>query len=457
MKDGRVRQFIDRVSEMVKSVWAFISDDIWRITDNEVSGIRHILINMAKTVIISVRRFIEDDLQRQASALTYSTLLAIVPVLAMLFAIAKGFGFQTIIQSQLFDYFPAQKEALMHALTFVDAYLNQSKGGVLVGIGLIFLLWTIVGLIGNVESTFNEIWQVKKSRTLYRKITDYISLFLILPVLMIASSGISIFVSTNLDNSPYLNYISPLFRTLIAFAPYVLTWLFFTGMYMLIPNTKVKLKNAFPAGVISGTAFQLFQFLYISGQIWVSKYNAVYGSFAFLPLLLLWMQLSWLICLFGAMLTFSAQNIANYNFEEDTKNISRRYKDFLTLLVASIVVERFEKGEPPLTVDQISSNCRIPIKLTGQIIFLLTETGILSETTTDDERVSAYQPAVDIQKISVGFLFRKLEEYGSENFRIDNKNLYGTQWKALMSAYEAFYKESDKVLLKNLPVPENKI
>ena len=432
----------------------FVLEDMWRITENEVSGTRQRLINLVKTIYISIRRFIEDDLMSKASALTYSTLLAVVPALALIFAIAKGFGFQNIIQSQLFDYIPAQKEALSHALTFVDAYLNQAQSGVFVGIGLIFLFWTVISLMGNVESVLNDIWQVKKNRSFYRKITDYTSMFVILPILMIASSGLSIFVSSGINNSVYLNFISPLVRNLLSFAPYFLTCLLFTGIYILVPNTKVKFLNAFVAGIICGTAFQIFQYVYISGQIWVSKYNAIYGSFAFLPLFLLWMQLSWLICLFGAVLSFSAQNIQNYNFESDTKNISRRYKDFFSVLIASVVVKRFESGKRPLTSEEISHLYHIPIKLTGQILYLLVKINILIETATDDERVLAYQPAMDINRITVGLLLSRIDRLGSENFKIDQDYLYHDQWESLIHSREEMYKVADHILLKNMNLNE---
>ena len=445
---------IERLKQYFHWGLKFVLEDMWRITENEVSGTRQRLINLVKTIYISIRRFIEDDLMSKASALTYSTLLAVVPALALIFAIAKGFGFQNIIQSQLFDYIPAQKEALSHVLTFVDAYLNQAQSGVFVGIGLIFLFWTVISLMGNVENVLNDIWQVKKNRSFYRKITDYTSMFVILPILMIASSGLSIFVSSGINNSVYLNFISPLVRNLLSFAPYFLTCLLFTGIYILVPNTKVKFLNAFVAGIICGTAFQIFQYVYISGQIWVSKYNAIYGSFAFLPLFLLWMQLSWLICLFGAVLSFSAQNIQNYNFESDTKNISRRYKDFFSILIASVVVKRFESGKSPLTSEEISNLYHIPIKLTGQILYLLAKINILIETATDDERVLAYQPAMDINRITVGLLLSRIDRLGSENFKIDQDYLYHDQWESLIHSREEMYKVADHILLKNMNLNE---
>lgn len=450
MKHDGKGSIVSRAVDLFHIGVKFLFEDIWRITETEVSGMRRVLIRLTKTVIISVRRFNEDGIQTKASALTYNTLLAIVPVLALLFAIARGFGFQNIIQSQLFDYFPAQREALTHAFNFVDQYLQQAKSGVFVGVGLLLLLWTVVSMINNIESVFNEIWQIKKSRSFYRKMTDYTSLFLILPLLMIASSGISLFLTANISSSGYLSYLSPLLLKLLSFSPYLLTWLIFTGMYVFIPNTRVKFINALLAGILCGSAFQLFQFLYLSGQMWVSKYNAIYGSFAFLPLLLLWIQLSWLICLFGAVLTFSSQSIRNYDFEQDSKNISRRFRDFLIIAVATVIVKRFDRGQTPLTVEEISFEYKIPIKLTASIVNQLIQIGVVSETFSEnDELVLAYQPAVDIGKLSVGYLMTKVDEEGSENFKID-KILFHDQWSALMEIRKRTRKEADVILLKDL-------
>lgn len=187
------------------------------------------------------------------------------------------------------------------------------------------------------------------------------------------------------------------------------------------------------AGILSGIAFQFFQFIYISGQIWVSKYNAIYGSFAALPLLLLWLQLSWLICLFGAEISYASQNVKKFSFERDSKNISRRYKDFLTLLIASLIVKRFVKGEKPYTADELSDAYRIPIRITTQILYQLTELHIIIEVNYgDDERVVHYQPAIDVNKITVSYLLTRMDEYGSENFKIDTSKLFSKEWKALL-------------------------
>ena len=442
----------ERINALLTRTIHFVTYDIWRITENEVSGLKELYINTIKTIILAIRGFNSENLQTKASALTYSTLLAIVPLLAVLLGIAKGFGFQEAVQQELFDYFPRQEQELSEAFKFVERYLAQAQGGVIIGVGLILLFYTVINLISSIEDTFNDIWQIQKSRPWHRKISDYLALFLILPILMTASSGLSIFLST-LQNSFLSSYVffTPLVELVLNIAPFVITIMVFTGLYVSLPNTKGKFVNGLIAGVLAGSAFQFFQFIYISGQIWVNKYNAIYGSFAALPLLLLWLQLSWLICLFGAELAYASQNVKKFSFERDSKNISRRYKDFLTLLIASLIVKRFVNEEKPYTADELSDAYRIPIRITTEILYLLTELHIIIEVNYEnDERVVYYQPALDVNQITVSYLLTKMDEYGSENFKIDTSRLFNKEWHTLLKTREDMIKANSNILLKDL-------
>lgn len=443
---------IERLKAFLNWAIHFVTYDIWRITENEVSGLKEIYINAIKTMILAIRGFQNENLQTRASALTYNTLLAIVPLLAVLLGIAKGFGFQNTVRDALLDYFPGHQIELDKAFEFVESYLAQAQGGVIIGIGLILLLYTVISLISSIEDTFNDIWQINKSRPWFRKISDYLALFVILPILMTSSSGIAIFVST-LQNSFLQHYVflTPIVELCLHITPYVFTSLAFAGLYIALPNTKVKIINGLIAGIIAGCAFQFFQLVYISGQIWVSKYNAIYGSFAALPLLLLWLQLSWLICLFGAELSYASQNVKKFSFERDSKNISRRYKDFLTLLIASLIIKRFANGEKPYTADELSDSYRIPIRVTTQILYMLTELKIITEVVVgNDDRVIHYQPAMDINQISVSLLFEKIDQFGSENFKIDTKGVFNKEWKTLLKTREEMVRSNEHVLLKDL-------
>lgn len=452
MKNKEKIPFSERVNELLSWTIRFITYDIWRITESEVSGLKVFYFNAIKTVILAVRGFINQELQTKASALTFSTLLSIVPMLAVIVGIAKGFGLQDTVRQEFFTYFPGHELELIKAFEYVERYLAEAQGGVIIGIGLLLLFYTVINLISSVEDTFNDIWQIQKSRPWHRKITDYLALFILLPLLMTISSGSTIFMSTM--QSTYLSefvLLSPIVGVILNVAPYVITIMAFTALYISLPNTKVKFVNGLVAGVIAGCAFQFFQFIYISGQIWVSKYNAIYGSFAALPLLLLWLQLSWLICLFGAELSYASQNVKKFSFDRDTKSISRRYNDFLTLLIASLIIKRFEKGEKPYTADEISEQYCIPIRITTQILYHLTELKIIIEVNYgEDDRVMYYQPALDIHKITVSYLLSKMDEFGSENFKIDTSGLVNREWETLLKTRNDMYQANDKILLKDL-------
>ena len=441
-----------RISELLSKIIRFITYDIWRISEYEISGLKKLYIYLAKTIILAIRGFKREELTTKASALTYNTLLAIVPLLAVIVGVAGGFGMRETVRNSVYSYFPGQKDGLNEVFDFADNYLNMAQGGVFIGIGMLLLFYTVINLIATVEGTFNDIWQIKKGRSWHRKITDYLALFIILPALMTVSSGLSLFIST-LGNSFLQEYVflTPVADALLNLAPYVITVLFFTVLYMLMPNTKVRFSNALAAGFVTGCAFQVFQFVYISGQIWVSKYNAIYGSFAALPLLLLWLQLSWLLCLFGAEIAYASQNVKKFSFDRDSKNISRRYKDFLTVLITSLIVKRFENGEVPYTADELSESNRIPIRLTTEILYLLTELDVLTEVRTDDdERIIHFQPAIDINKITIGFLLCKIDKYGSENFKIDIGQQFKAEWTALLKTRDDMFEPGSEILLKDI-------
>lgn len=435
----------------IKKLWNFITHDIWRISENEISKKRSWLYYVIKTLTLAIRRFTQDRITNKASALTYSTLLSIVPLLAILFAVAKGFGFSNLMELQFRNGLEGQTVAVDTLLKLVNSYLDHTKSGIFIGVGLITLLWTIVNLSGNIEVTFNHIWDVKKGRTLYRKVTDYFSMFLLLPILIVVSGGLSIFMSTIVNNMHNFLVLAPILKILVKLIPFALTWLMFTGLYIFMPNTHVKLQYAFIAGIVAGSAYQAFQYLYIQSQIWVSSYNAIYGSFAAIPLFLLWLQISWTICLFGAELAYAGQNIKNYSFEKDTANISRRYRDFLCLLIMSLICKRFEKDVPPYTAQQLSNENKIPIRLTNQVLYQLQEIGLIHEVIDENDKdVPGYLPSMDINKLNVALLLERLDTYGSEAFKVDKEEEFQGQWNALLKAREEYYKSSSQILLKNL-------
>jgi len=453
MTTTRKRTFAKKLTHWIKLNVRYITEDIWRIDDESEIGLKKVTTPIFKTVILAIRGFLSERLTTRASALTYSTMLSIVPMLAVLIGIAKGFGFQETVWKSLNDYFPGHEIEFDKALSFVERCLNQAQGGIIIGVGLIFLLFPVISLIATIENSFNDIWQVKKYRPWSRRVSDYLAFFLIVPILITVSSSMSIFLSTvqHLYFSQFV-FLTPMLKMTFKIIPYVIICIIFTSLYIVLPNTKVKFIYGLIGGVLAGCAFQFFQLIYISGQIWVSKYNAIYGSFAAIPLLLLWLQLSWIICLFGAEICFAAQNVKKFSFEKDSKNISRRYKDFLTMLITTLIIKRFVKGEHAYSADEISNEYHIPTDITSQILFELTKMRIITEVHDDDERIIHYQPAIDVNVISVGYLLDKIDSTGSnsDKFKIYRSNLYNSEWNAMLKTRKDMLEPNNHTLLKDL-------
>ena len=261
---------------------------------------------------LTVRFFTEKRVLTQASALTYSTLLAIVPIFAVVFAIARGFGYNKYIEMWFRELLSSQPQVADVMVGFVNSYLVHTKSGIFLGVGLIFMLYTVLMLVNNVEETFNKIWQVNNSRPIIRSFANYLATFFLFPIIIVVSTGLSIFMETVADSMVDFTLLGPVIHKLLNFSPYMLMSLLFVLLYVYMPNTEVRISCAIVPGILAGIAMQVLQIVYIHSQIWVTGYNAIYGSFAALPLFMLWVQISWTICLFGAQLTYTNQNLNRF-------------------------------------------------------------------------------------------------------------------------------------------------
>ncbi len=442
---------MSKIIHFFQNLYKLIRYDIWRITENELTKTKKFTYRTLKTIVISIRGFIDDKLNIKASALTYSILFAAVPCIALLLAISKGFGIENYIKNWLISSFSEHSEIIPNLMEFVERYLSTARGGFFLGIGTIILLWSVMNFFMQVESAFNDIWQVKKSRSVVRQFSIYFSTMLLLPVLIVASSGLSIYIQTFFSQSIlYDIIISPMIRFGVKLTPFVLNWIIFTLLYLLIPNTKVRFVNALVAGVFIGTIFQVFQVLYISGQINLSRYNIVYGSFAAIPLLLLWLRISCLIVLLGAEISYAMQNTHFFEYETDTKNMSRRYKDFITLFLTHTIVKQFEEQKPALSSEDIARQHNLPIRMVNQILIELVDVGIFISVYDEKMRVKTYQPAFDINKLTIYILFEKLEAHGSEMFLVNQKKELDAFWLKTLAIREQSADSFKDVLIKDM-------
>lgn len=432
----------------IKNWLQFLTVGIWRVTDEEATPLQHRIYACIKIVLLSIRQFTADRIPVRASALTYSTLLSIIPILALLFAIARGLGFDALMETQFRTSVTQQQAELI--ITWVNSYLEHAQSGIFIGVGLIMLLWTVLILTDNIERSFNAIWQVKHPRTVFRKITDYFSMLLLLPLLIVISSGLTIFMTTYVKQMDNYLLLGPVLKFLVRMIPYTLTWGMFIGLFIFIPNTKVRLSHAILPGILAGSAFQAFQYFYINSQIWVSNYNAIYGSFAAIPMFLLWTQISWTICLLGAEMSYISQNLDAFSFDKETENISRRYHDFFCTIILAAICKRFEQIQVPYTAEELSREHRIPIRLTKRILYELQDMHLIYEAVSDEKgRDITYIPGVDINRLTVGMLLTQLDMNGSEDFKIDNAR-YPDSWKVLVKARKEFTEQNNRILLKDL-------
>jgi len=433
-----------------EGIYNFIRFDIWRITEYELTKSRRFFYRVVKTIVLAIRGFVVDNLNVRASALTYSILFAMIPLFALIIAIAKGFGVDKLIENSLQGTFIGQANLVPTVMGFVQRYLESTQGGLFIGIGIVILFTSVMNFFMQVEKAFNSIWQVKKSRSLIRQFTTYFSAILIIPLLIVLSSGFSIYVNAILSHSYFFSLLSPVLRFGVKFIPYIINWIVFTIMYMVIPNTRVRFYNAMLAGILAGSAFQLFQILYINGQVYLSRFNVVYGSFAAIPLLLLWLQISCLIILLGAEISYASQNIQNFDYEVDTKNISSRYKNFLTLFITHLVVKQFEDQKPPLSSEQIATIYKLPIRLVNQILNQLTEVSILIEVYHDSSKSKTYQPAIDINQLTVNLVFAKLEKNGAELFLTSKNELLDSFWQKTLEIKKQSIEQTNHILVKDI-------
>ena len=441
---------MEKIINFFIGLYNFLFFDIWKITETELTRTRRFIYRIIKTVFIAIRGYIDDKLSVKASSLTYSVLFSAVPIIALVISISKGFGVEQRIEDVLNNSFVGKYHLVPEVMGFVGKYLQTMSGGLFVGIGIVILLWSVLSFFMQVENSFNEIWQVKKSRSIFRQFTVYFSAIIVIPVLIAFSSGFSIYIQTTLANSFLYNVFSPLMSFFVKLVPYAVNWVVFSFLYMMMPNTKVKFANAAIAGVITGTVFHIFQNLYISGQINLTRYNAVYGGFAAIPLLLFFIYVSCLIMLLGAEISYASQNIHFFDFETDTKNISHRYKNFITIFITWLVVKRFENDEPQLSNDEIASNYGLPIRLVNQILLQLTEAKALVDVYDEKTRVHHYLPAFDINKLTVNSLFDKLETAGSEMYLNKRNELLEPFWEKMLELRKTKEHSIGDILVKDI-------
>ena len=433
---------------MKRLIW-FLQRGIWQIRPKEVSPVKYLLLEILKKLLLTIRFFTTKRVMQKASALTYSTLLAIVPIMAVVFAIARGFGYSIYIEEWFRDLFKAQPDATEIIIGFVNSYLINTKKGVFLGIGLLFMLGTVLMLISTIEETFNDIWLVRKPRSMFRTFTDYMALLFALPIGIVAISGLSIWMQAFNRHLIDITIIGPLMKFAIELIPYVVLSAVFVGLYVFMPNTKVRVRSALLPGIAAGVSMQLFQLIYVNSQIWVSNYNAIYGSFAVIPLFMLWMQISWTIILVGAELSYTIQNHDEFLSSNSQSELSYKTRFVLSAKIMSIICKRFAEGGQAYNSMQLKLQLGISMRVLSRLLYDLQQIHFITEIMHDDKGEEVlYQPAEALDILTIGELHSRLAQLGSD---IDSDILSASEeWKSAILLYNDCIEKASKIRLKEL-------
>lgn len=392
----------------------FVTKGIWKKDTTVLGKVKHSLYEVLKIIIIAVKGFTENRCSVNASALTFFTLLSIVPVIALAFAISKGFGLDHLLERVIQNAFGANSEIGEYLIQFSTSMLDNTKGGLIAGIGVVMLLYAVFKLLNNIEESFNYLWDIHESRSITRKITDYVAIMIFTPILLLTGVSATIFVKTQLQNL-LSGYLTPLFTIV----PYVLMWITFTLLYLIMPNTKVKIKAAVVAGIITGTVFQIWQWIYVTFQVGVSNYGAIYGSFAALPLFLTWLQTSWMIVLVGCEIAYSVQIVSKYSMEHGVDDVSLKLEKRIAVLIMTRIVKNFADDNPPKDAAEWADELKISQRFFTHVAQKLVDVNLLAEIKTDQHDKRIFIPAMDINTISMHTVYEKLETHGNdEDFNI---------------------------------------
>ena len=404
---------------MISRITNFFKTGIWEIRLKDLSPLETFFIKYLRIILLASRGFIRDNCQKTASVLTYYSLLNIVPVVAVAFAIAKGFGLEKLIEKQILqmaDKANWQADVTNQIISFSHKLLEQAKGGLIAGIGVVLLFWTVISILGKIEESLNDIWEVGKSRTLIRKFSDYIAMMVFGPVLLIISSSATVLVASQVkvivNKIALLGVFSKVIFLLLNLLPYVSIWVLLTMLYLIMPNVRIPLRSAILGGITAGTITQIVQWIYIKFQIGAASYGAIYGSFAALPLFLAMLQMSWMIVLLGAEIAYANEHYETFGFHPDYSKMSVSSKKLLMLRIFHLLTKKFSLGEKPSSVSQIAHALEIPVRLVRQFLHELSDVGLVVETAKGIKGEVAFQPGRTIENITVKFALDEYEKYG---------------------------------------------
>ena len=401
----KVKESTSRLREKIKRL-------LWEQNPADLSFFQRISLRQVQTAALVLRDFGTNQCFLRAAALTYYTMLSLVPLLALTFALLKAFGVQNLLQPMIIEKLNVGDGQVADVIL---GYINNTQVTQLGAVGLAFLIIAVVSLLTNVEQSFNHVWGVKSVRPILRRFADYLSVIFVGPLLIISAISMTSTLTSHslvqklLEMQMVGNVILLLFKV----TPFIFMWLAFTGLYVFMSNIKVEWRAAFVGGVVGGTLWQIAQVGYIHFQVGVGRYNAIYGTMAALPIFMIWLYLSWVIVLFGLGICYAKQNLRTSGRDLRGSEVSRNSFEQIALALLVTLADRFAKGDPPVSHEQLAKYLFIPPRLCRGIINLLLKVGFVTEISTLTGH-RQYQLGRSAEDLGVAEIIRKMGDSGKE-------------------------------------------
>jgi membrane protein len=386
---------IHGIQQQLKHLDAFV----WDADMQELTGLHRLLVFVLRVLHLLFKELMGGQLNLRAMSLVYTTLLSIVPLLAVSFSVLKGFGVHNKLEVMLYNLLTPLGPSGVEITDKVVSFVDNIRVGVLGAVGLALLLYTVIALVQKIEAAFNFVWQIENLRAFSQRFSNYLSVILIGPVLIFSAVGFTATVR-NMEVAHRLAAIEP-FGTLMLFGsmlvPYILVCLAFTLIYIFIPNTRVQFKAALIGGVIAGVIWKISGWGFAAFIASSSKYAAIYSSFAILILLLIWMYLSWLILLVGSQIAYFVQHPRYMTLHREPVVLSNRMREQLALQIMYLVGYHHFHGKPAWDLDRFAEYLDLPGEPVHRVISILVDAGYLIEVINEDTPV--YLPLHDIETI----------------------------------------------------------
>jgi membrane protein len=378
LMNNRLSGILQRARRFLKQdLQRFFKHDLWNLEPSSLSKARRSGLEFLRICALVVKGFREDNCPLHASALTFTAVMAIVPFLVILLAIAKGFGFEIASEKvMLWSVNYGLPDAAQQIIGNLLSTVESASAGAIGSIGTALFLWVAIRMLSNIEETFNLVWGVKTPRPLIDKIRNYIVIMVAAPVLMIiASAGQPIVI--NMTNR--LVWMGPLLTLSLRLVPILIMALAFSIVYIFLPNTKVEFTAALTGAFFSALLAILFQLAIIKLGVGVSKYNKIYGALAAIPIFLFWVQMNWMILLMGAEIAFSVQNTGSYSREKLAIDPSTCSRLCLAFALMKKIAEAFKFDRGPFNTLAYGTENRIPVRLVNDVINILAKNRLVAE------------------------------------------------------------------------------